>query len=120
MALVVDEGWPRPDCSVLHTNGCCCGPEKIGPLTGWFTSVSVAVGRPLPLPLESAKTVFSPRRSPRTIPVSVRAASSRSSVEVTSTPFTDTVALSSGTVRGIVTRTSASPPVTIAAGEDGP
>ena len=21
---------------VLHTNGVCCGPEKIGPVIGWF------------------------------------------------------------------------------------
>ena len=41
-----------------------------------------------------------------------------SSADVTSTPFTDTVAFASGTVRGIVTRMSASPPVTIDAGED--
>ena len=25
---------------MVHTNGCCCGPEKIGPLIGWLTSVT--------------------------------------------------------------------------------
>jgi hypothetical protein len=101
---------------VLHTNGCCCGPEKIGPVTGWFTTVKVAVGRPWPRPFESAKRVFSPRRRPSTMPVSVRADSSSSSVAVTSSPLTSSFALCSGTFWGIDTCTSASPPVTMIAG----
>ena len=27
-------GRPRPCETVLQTNGCCCGPEMIGPVTG--------------------------------------------------------------------------------------
>jgi hypothetical protein len=27
-------GWPRPLRAVVQTNGCCCGPEKIGPPCG--------------------------------------------------------------------------------------
>jgi hypothetical protein len=48
-AWLSTSGKPRPSCvCVLQTNGCCCGPEKIGPVVGWFTSVSSAVGRPMP------------------------------------------------------------------------
>ncbi len=36
-------GAPRPCPTVLQTNGCCCGPEKIGPVTGWFFRVRSAV-----------------------------------------------------------------------------
>jgi hypothetical protein len=50
------------------------------------------------------------------MPESVRAAASSSSVEVTSLPFRNTFALCSGTFRGIVTRTSPSPPVTMSRG----
>jgi hypothetical protein len=53
-------GNPRPAVWVLQTNGCCCGPEKIGPVTGWFVNVSSAVGRPFPRPFESTKSVFAP------------------------------------------------------------
>ena len=62
-------GKPSPSVWVLQTNGCCWGPEKIGPVTGWFVSVTVAVGRPLPRPFESTKSVFAPSRRPVTIPV---------------------------------------------------
>ena len=70
-------GKPSPAVCVLQTNGYCCGPEKIGPVTGWFVSVTVC-GRPaVAAPFESTKSVFAPSRSPVTIPVYVRAASFR-------------------------------------------
>ncbi len=29
---------PSPFCTVSQKNGCCCGPEKSGPLIGWLTT----------------------------------------------------------------------------------
>ena len=92
----------------------CCGPENIGPVTGWFTS-SASRGRSPsgPGPARSPATVLAPSGRPVSTPSSACGArSSAANDEVTSTPFSLTVASASGTVAGTTTRTRAAPPLT--------
>src|SRR5262245_23525809 len=110
-------GWPRiirpsnRPRAVVHTKGCCWGPEKIGPVTGWFTRVrSTGWGR-RPVPVALTVSVLSPSTSPVTRPT--RAPSSPAEkAAVTSVSPSSTRTRSGGMPSGRPTRTRASPPLT--------
>ena len=57
-------GWPRPARAVVQTKGCCCGPEKIGPLSGVVGDGELGVRA-----ASSAADFSSSRLSPSTKPV---------------------------------------------------
>jgi len=94
---------------VAQTHGCVCEPSRIGPPRTWFVIVRLAHGRPLPLPFESAISVFAPATMPVTTPRNVRALSSATNEPPTSVPFRVSVTFFIGTVFGTVTSTSALP-----------
>src|SRR5262250_1675007 len=96
---------------VAQIHGVVCEPNSTGPPIGWLRIHSVALGRPFPLPFESARNSFSPTTSPVSTPRIVRAVSLVWNADVTSCPLSDNVTFFSGTFLGTRTSTSASPPL---------
>src|SRR5215475_6536024 len=96
---------------VAQIHGVVCEPNSTGPPIGWLRIQSVALGRPCPLPFESARNSFSPTTSPVRTPRIVRAASLVWNADVTSFPLSHNVTFFSGTFLGTRTSTSASPPL---------
>src|SRR5215467_9558082 len=96
---------------VAQIHGVVCEPNSTGPPIGWLRIQSVALGRPFPLPFESAGNSFSPTTSPVSTPRIVRAVSLVWNADVTSCPLSDNVTFFSGTFLGTRTSTSASPPL---------
>ena len=94
---------------VAQTQGCVCEPSRTGPPRAWLVIFRLAHGRPLPWPLESATSVFSPTTRPVTTPRKVRALSSATNDAPTSVPFNVSVTFFIGTVFGTCTSTRASP-----------
>ena len=111
-AWLSTSGSPSPAWIVWHTNGRWWGPEKIGPVRGWLTSVRRSFAGADERRLCTTASVFWPSSSPATNPT--RPPSSRSKASVTSSPLRSTRSLSSRP-RGASTRTRASPPLTISA-----
>src|SRR6266545_1203917 len=98
----------------------CLGPANIGPVIGWFTSVSfVRSFADRPGPGTRASSVLGPSGSPFSTPSSACGArSSAANEEVTFAPFNSILAAASGTDTGTTTRTRAAPPLTYCAGPD--
>ena len=94
---------------VLQTKGTWCGPEKMGPVWGWFSRVSRS--RVLSRPRRSSRSSrrFLPSSRPVTRPT--RSPCFSSNTSVTSSPLRRT-RRSSWSCRAASTRTRASPPLT--------
>src|SRR5215467_393696 len=83
---------------VAQIHGVVCEPNSTGPPIGWLRIQSVALGRPFPLPFESASNSFSPTTSPVSTPRIVRAVSLVWNADVTSCPLSDNVTFYSVTI----------------------
>ncbi len=94
---------------VAQIQGMVCDPSSTGPPRGWLVIVRLAKGRPLPRPLASASTRFSPSERPVSTPRRVRAAGSATNAASTFAPLSVSVTFSIGTSLGTFTSTSASP-----------
>lgn len=90
--------------AVSQMNGCSCGPENTGPVTGWSSRTS----RALPVPGAVAVSTLRPARKPVTSPSSARPASTRRRLPVTSVPSRSTRTFATGTPAGSSRRMRAS------------